>query len=497
MKIASLIFIGFAVILLLFSITTYVNYRQSGKVQENTAWVQRSQLVIRQAARLHRNITEMESSLRGFLLTDEESFLEPYDSAFSENRELFIELRAQIKENAFQEKRLDDIEHLQTRWHSEFAQPLILAKKNAAYSDSAQRAFTFLYTDKVKNRIDKSISSQIRKEFREFNNYEYDLRDARRSILGESVEDTGRISFVLTSLSIIIGLVIAFYISIIISRRINTMVQLADRIARGNFDQLILDESKDELSHLTKSLNSMAKTLRENISQLERKNEELDRFAYVVSHDLKAPLRGIENISLCMEEDYGHEMPTQVKEYLSLMRGRIRRLENMIKGILELSRVGRQKNPIETVNIGLMLQEIVEMLSPQSGMQILIQPGMPVIQTEKLPLQQVLINLISNSVKYHHQKNGKVMIRCEEKQSCYEFSVTDDGPGIESKYHEKIFIIFQTLKERDAFESTGVGLAIVKKILDDKKCTIKVLSEIGNGATFVFTWPKYAINHVL
>jgi signal transduction histidine kinase len=497
MKIANLIFIGFAIILLLFTLTTYVNYRQSVKVQENTEWVQRSQLVIRQAARLHRNITEMESSLRGFLLTNESAFLEPYDSAVSENNQLFIELRSQITQNAFQEKRLDVIEQLQTRWHNEFARPLIESKKNAALSDSAQRAFAILYSDKLKNRIERSISSQIRKEFREFNNYEYDLRESRRATLGDSVEDTERISFLLTTLSIIIGLAIAFYISITISRRINTMVQLADSIANGNFSQLIQDNSRDELSHLAKSLNSMAKILNENISQLERKNEELDRFAYVVSHDLKAPLRGIENISLCMEEDYGSDMPVQVRDYLSLMRGRIRRMENMIKGILELSRIGRQKNPVETVNTGLMLQEVVEMLSPQSGMQIFIQPGMPVIQTEKIPLQQVFINLISNSVKYHHQKKGKVMVRCEEKNDCYEFSVTDDGPGIEPKYHDKIFIIFQTLKERDAFESTGVGLAIVKKILDDKKCTIKVLSEIGNGATFVFTWPKHTLNHVL
>jgi signal transduction histidine kinase len=437
MKIANLIFIGFAIILLLFTLTTYVNYLQSVKVQENTEWVQRSQLVIRQSARLHRNITEMESSLRGFLLTNETAFLEPYDSAVSENNQLFVELRSQITQNDFQGKRLDVIEQLQTRWHDEFAGPLIEAKKNAALSDSAQQAFALLYSDKVKNRIEKSISSQIRKEFREFNNYEYDLRDARRATIGDSVEDTEQISFILTTLSIIIGLAIAFYISITISRRINTMVQLADSIAHGNFGQLIQDNSRDELGHLAKSLNSMAKILNENITQLERKNEELDRFAYVVSHDLKAPLRGIENISLCMEEDYGSDMPVQVKEYLSLMRGRIRRMENMIKGILELSRIGRHKNPVETVNTGLMLQEVIEMLSPQTGIQISIQPGMPVIQTEKIPLQQVFINLISNSVKYHHQQQGKVMVRCEEKEDCYEFSVTDDGPGIEPKYHER------------------------------------------------------------
>lgn len=496
MKIASLIFVGFIVILLLFSITTYVNYIQSVKVQENTAWVQRSQLVIRQAARLHRNITEMESSLRGYLLTNELSFLEPYDSAASENKQLYEELKLQVEKNLFQEKRLADIEQLEMRWNSEFAQPLIQAKKNAAISDSAQLVFASMYADKIKNGSERTINNQIRQKFREFNNYEYDLREVRRATLGDSVEDTEKISFVLTTLSIILGLAIAFYISITISSRINKMVQLADRIAGGNFGLFIQDNSNDELGHLAKSLNRMAKILSENISQLERKNEELDRFAYVVSHDLKAPLRGIENISVCMEEDYGNNMPVQVRDYLSLMRGRIHRMENMIKGILELSRIGRQKNPVETVNTGLMLQEIVEMLSPQTGMQIFIQPDMPVMQTEKIPLQQVFINLISNSVKYHHQKNGKIIIRCEEKEDCFEFSVTDDGPGIEPKYHEKIFIIFQTLKERDAFESTGVGLAIVKKILDDKKCTIKVLSEIGNGATFVFTWPKHVVNHL-
>lgn len=496
MKIASLIFVGFTVILLLFSITTYVNYRQSVKVQENTEWVQRSQLVIRQAARLHRNITEMESSLRGYLLTDEPTFLEPFDSAASENKQLYTELKTQVEHNLFQEKRLADIEQLETRWQMEVAKPLIQAKRNASMSDSARQVFSNMYSDKIKKGSERIINNQIRQKFKEFNNYEYDLREVRRATLGDSVEDTETISFVLTTLSIILGLAIAFYISLTISRRINTMVQLADRIASGNFGIFIQDSSRDELGHLAKSLNSMTKTLSENISQLERKNEELDRFAYVVSHDLKAPLRGIENISYCLEEDYGDEMPVQVKDYLSLMRGRIHRMENMIKGILELSRIGRQKNPVEIVNTGLMLQEIIEMLSPQTGLQVFVQPDMPVIETEKIPLQQVFINLISNSVKYHHQKNGKVIVGCEEKEDCYEFFVTDDGPGIEPKYHEKIFIIFQTLKERDAFESTGVGLAIVKKILDDKKCTIKVLSEIGNGATFVFTWPKHVVDHI-
>lgn len=489
MKIAILIFAGFIVILLLFSFTTFVNYKQSLKVRENTDWVYRTQMVIRNSLRYQRNLTEMESGLRGFLFTGERSFLEPFDSAASENQVLIHELRGLIS-HSFQEERLENIQNLHARWEREFAKPLLTAKNNASLSDSASLAFARFYNNKPFNKTERQLRNEIRQNFKEFNNFEYNLREERGNALNNSVTLTRKISVALTSLSIIIGLAIAVYISLTISRRINTMVTLAGQIASGNFNVQIKDKSKDELSHLSRSLNSMARTLSENISELERKNKELDRFAYVVSHDLKAPLRGIENASMWIEEDYGGELPAQLKEYLRLMRGRIRRMENLINGILELARVGKQKQPLERVNVGLMVQEIVEMLSPQAEMRVYVQPNMPMLLAERIPLQQVFTNLISNAIKYHDRTDGKIIINCNEKDDCYEFSVKDDGPGIESQYHEKIFIIFQTLKERDAFESTGVGLAIVKKILDDKKCTIKVISDKGKGSSFVFTWPK-------
>jgi signal transduction histidine kinase len=491
MRIVILIFVGFIVILLLFSTTTFVNYRQSLKVKENTDWVYKSQVVIRNSLRFQRNLTEMESGLRGFLFTGENSFLEPFDSAASENETLIAELHTLIQEHPFQQERLSEIRRLHEQWELNYAHPLIAAKQQALLVDSDSKGFTVLYNNKDGNRTERNIRNQIRQKFREFNNYEYNLRDERGKSLTASVAGTEIVSFTLTTLSIIIGLAIAIYISYTISRRINSMVTLAGQIASGNLDVQMKDTAKDELSHLSTSLNSMARTLSENISQLERKNKELDSFAYVVSHDLKAPLRGIENASSWIEEDYGDQLPAQVKEYLTLMRGRIRRMENLINGILELARVGRQKSPLELVNVELMLQELIEMLAPQPGMQVSIQPNMPVLLTERIPLQQVFINLLSNAFKYHHLPEGKVAITYADKGNYYEFSVIDDGPGIEPKYHEKIFVVFQTLKERDAFESTGVGLAIVKKILDDKKCTIKVDSQAGKGAAFTFTWPKH------
>jgi light-regulated signal transduction histidine kinase (bacteriophytochrome) len=115
---------------------------------------------------------------------------------------------------------------------------------------------------------------------------------------------------------------------------------------------------------------------------------------------------------------------------------------------------------------------------------------MPVLYTERLPLLQIFTNLITNAVKHHDKTKGIVKVYHKVNGEHYEFFVEDDGPGIDRGYHEKIFVIFQTLRERDTFESTGVGLAIIKKILDDRNLNIRVFSEPGRGAIFSFTWPK-------
>lgn len=191
-----------------------------------------------------------------------------------------------------------------------------------------------------------------------------------------------------------------------------------------------------------------------------------------------------------IEEDYGNDIPPKVTEYLSLIKGRIARLENLIRGILSYALVGKGVQVKEQINVRELVQEIIDNLAVQNGLSFDVSDQLPVFFSNKIQLTQVFTNLVSNSVKYHDKPAGTIKIYHKEHRDHYDFFVEDNGPGIAPAYHEKIFIIFQTLKVRDSFESTGVGLAIVKKILVDRKEKINLVSEPGKGTIFSFTWSK-------
>lgn len=229
--------------------------------------------------------------------------------------------------------------------------------------------------------------------------------------------------------------------------------------------------------------------------KLRRSNEELDQFAYITSHDLRAPLRGIANLSRWIEEDMGDRFTPEAHQQMELLRGRVNRMEGMIAAILEYSRVGRVNGRPEAIDVAVLLAEVVELLDPPAKFTIEVQPGMPQVFGDRLRLLQVFQNLIGNAVKHHDpaKPTGRITVAWSDPGGgFYEFAVADDGPGIEPQYFEKIFTIFQTLQPRDKVEGAGVGLSLVKKIVEHQGGTVRVESVPERGATFRFTWPKRA-----
>lgn len=226
------------------------------------------------------------------------------------------------------------------------------------------------------------------------------------------------------------------------------------------------------------------------ISQLDKSNKELDQFAYVASHDLKAPLRGISNLSQWIEEDLADVITAEGKEQLALLRSRVNRMEGLINGILDYSRAGRVRTKTESVSVEKLLNDVVELSSAPESARVTIQPGMPELRTERTPLQQVFLNLIGNALKHAKRSDPEVHVRFKDTSDAYEFSIADNGPGIAPEYHERIWQIFQTLEPRDTVEGTGVGLSVVKKIVESKGGRAWLESSLGSGATFHFTWPK-------
>ncbi len=236
--------------------------------------------------------------------------------------------------------------------------------------------------------------------------------------------------------------------------------------------------------------------LKRDAKDMEKVNRELNQFAYIISHDLKAPLRAITNLSEWIQEDLVDLKNPEVNEHLQLLRGRVERMENLINGILTYSRLTRAEIVFEKVEVGKLINEIADYLMLRSSFTFVMPENLPVLNYSKIHLEQIFTNLITNAIKHHDKGVGHITFGYKDLNGMHEFMVEDDGPGIAPEFHHKIFQIFQTLQARDALESTGIGLTIVKKIIEEQGGEIRIDSEEGKGCRFFFTIPKIKKNQL-
>jgi PAS domain S-box-containing protein len=251
-----------------------------------------------------------------------------------------------------------------------------------------------------------------------------------------------------------------------------------------------LEQAQADLERQVRELDRVNSLLADSVAQIAERNRELDSFAYVVSHDLKAPLRGIVNLSQWIEDDLDLIVCKQIQAHTTLLRSRVRRMEATIDGLLDYARVGRIDTPGEPVVVSQLLADILDAIAPPPTFKIEIAPHLPTLHTNGLLLSQVFTNLISNGIKHHDRLEGSIVISGCEHGDFYQFAVADDGPGIAPEHHEKIFAIFQSAHPQPHRDSSGIGLSIVKKIVEAEGGKIWLASERDRGTTFYFNWPR-------
>ena len=243
----------------------------------------------------------------------------------------------------------------------------------------------------------------------------------------------------------------------------------------------------DFIDNQTKEIVEINKQKEELLNELAHQNEELSDYAHMVSHDLKSPLRSIDTLTAWLKEDYNDLFDENGKSTLTLIRNNVEKMDTLIKGILEYSAIGQNKTEIYNVNLNKLIDSITSAIGIPEHIH-LTKHKLPTVQGDKFRLQQLFQNLLSNAIKYNDKKRGEIEIGVEDKKRYWQFFVKDNGKGIEEAYFNKIFETFEKLENNE--QSSGIGLSIVKKIVDLYGGKVWLTSKISHGSTFYFTLKK-------
>lgn len=237
-------------------------------------------------------------------------------------------------------------------------------------------------------------------------------------------------------------------------------------------------------------LEKLNKDLESAVKELSRSNQELQEFTYVAAHDLKSPLRAIGTLADWILTDYGDKFDEKGRQEVDLLVKRVKRMDKVIDSILQYSEVRRATQEDQDVDLNIVLSEVIGEIKPPENVQITIESELPTVTCDKTCMMHVFGNMLRNAVKYMDKPKAQIKVGCVEEDAFWKFSIADNGPGIEEKYFKKIFEIFQTLSRHDESASTGIGLSIVKKIVNVYGGRVWVESSLGEGSTFFFTLPK-------
>jgi signal transduction histidine kinase len=419
------------------------------------------------------SLLDAETGQRGYLLTGRSVYLQPYQAALPRLDGLFAQLERSTAGDATQHDRLERLRGLVGDKLEELSETIDLSDERRPAAAAA-----IVDSDWGKHTMD-----QARALIGEMARSENALLEIDRAVHQREQRQT--------EIVLIAGSLGAFILTILLNMAIR-----GDVAQRRSASALIaeqtaqLKEANRELGRAHEVVASALQQREEALAKLQTSNQELDQFAYVTAHDLKAPLRGIANLAEWITEDLGASISDAAKENLGLLRKRAKHMEALINGILEYSRAGRKTGALETVDLQEMVAEILQLIAPAPDRYtIRIPDRLPVLRAPRMTFERIWTNLLSNAVKFSPQSGAIIDVTARVDRGAYEFCVADNGIGLSERDLHRVFTLFHRVTAQAGVEGMGIGLAVVKKLVDSLGGRVWVESVLGGGSRFYFTFP--------
>lgn len=451
-----------------------------------------------QAERLQTTLVNQETGMRGFVLTRKEEFLEPYTVGRRDELVTSGQIRA-LKPATTLLRRLDDVERLTGEWRSQYAEPMIADVRasgpeavGAGQTEESKRAFDL---------VRKALGAQNAAWSQARESAHAELTDARRA---------RDVTFFAILLAFLITIVtVAVLLRIAVFGPLARLREASRRVTSGDFEHHVDTGGPADLAELARDMEAMRRRIvteleetrvsRQRLAaqaeELKRSNAELEQFAYVASHDLQEPLRKVASFCQMLQQRYASQLDDRANTYIDFAVDGAKRMQVLINELLTFSRVGRvNQDPVEMDLNDVVDRALANLSAAMEESEAEVEVGdLPVVVGDRTKFVMLWQNLIGNSLKFRSPGRApRVRIEAEERDGEWWMTVTDNGIGIPPNFADKIFVIFQRLHQRDAYEGTGIGLALCRKIVEHHHGKIWLDTEFEGGTRFVITLPVTA-----
>ncbi|MFJ8969457.1 ATP-binding protein [Streptomyces anulatus] len=448
---------------------------------------------------LQNALLDQETGIRGFALTGDDSFLEPYEAGKAAEQERLAQVRRLVGPDSRYTDDLDAIASASEKWRRSKAEPLIATVRERGPSEAATSA---------QLQRSKADFDQLRQAYGAQQGHLAEARDQARTDLGTARTTRDRVLIALVTVFVLTVAALSLLLHRVVGVPLNRLRAASDRVRSGAFGTRIekikgpsdvqavartVEDMRRRLADELAEAQDRESLLAEQTQELRRSNAELEQFAYVASHDLQEPLRKVASFCQLLEKRYGDELDERGKQYIAFAVDGAKRMQVLINDLLTFSRVGRVQESWKPVDLDRALDRALGNLTlaiEESGTVIERPESLPELLGDATALTMVWQNLVGNAVKFRREGVPcRISVDCVREDEDWHLTVSDNGIGIEPEFADKVFVIFQRLHARDEYEGTGIGLALCRKIIEFHGGRIWLEPEPGEGTRIHFTLP--------